>query len=62
MTYQAYALANSNAMDGYSASSTVVSVKTPYDYALLAAQIVVGALAVLSLVGYVRNSKKSEQA
>ena len=46
MTWQNYAIANSNAMDGLNETSTIESVNTWYDNALLAAQIV---FAVLTL-------------
>ena len=60
MTWQAYALANSNAMDGYASSTTIVTVKTWYDYAILAAQIAFAALTLLNLVLYFRARGKKE--
>ena len=60
MTYQAYALANSNAMDGYSANTHLVSVRTWYDNALTALTVVFGILTVLFVVLYIRASKKND--
>ncbi len=60
MTWQAYAIANSNAMDGYSSSTHVESVRTWYDNAVTALQIVSGIFTVGCVVMYVRASKKSD--
>lgn len=58
MTWQAYALANSNAMDGYSSSTRVVSVRTWYDNAITAMQVVFGILTVGCGAMYVLALKK----
>ena len=44
MTWQNYAIANSNAMDGLNETSTIEDINTWYDSALLAAQIVFAVL------------------
>lgn len=63
MTWQAYALANSNAMDGLTSSSKLVSVKTWYDNALSGLQIGSGVLTVLFLALYILSAaKKSKKA
>lgn len=63
MTWQAYALANSNAMDGLTSSSKLVSVKTWYDNALTGLQIGSGVLTVLCLALYILSAtKKSKKA
>lgn len=58
MTWQNYAIANSNAMDGLNETSTIESVNTWYDNALLAAQIVFAVLTLACVLMYVRNMKK----
>ena len=58
MTWQAYALANSNAMDGYTSSSRLESVRTWYDNALTAASIVFAVLTVGCMAMYVVARKK----
>ena len=58
MTWQAYALANSNAMDGYTSSSRLESVRTWYDNALTAAWIVFAVLTAGCLVKYCLARKK----
>lgn len=60
MTYQAYALANSNAMDGYAPSTKLVSVRTWYDNALTGAQVAFAVLTVLSAAMYVHSVRKSK--
>ena len=52
MLYQAYALANSNAMDGMSSSSHYESVRTWYDNVLTGAEVVFGLLTAYSAVRY----------
>ena len=52
MKWQAFALANSNAMDGMAASSHLVSVRTWYDNLLTGLQIAFLLLTLLSLVMY----------
>ena len=59
MKWQAYALANSNAMDGYSSSTRVETVRTFYDNALTAVEVVFALLTVGCIVMYVRSRKKS---
>ena len=58
MTWQAYALANSNAMDGYTSSSRLESVRTWYDNALTAAWIVFAVLTAGCAAMYVAARKK----
>ena len=58
MTWHNYAIANSNAMDGLNETSTIESVNTWYDNALLAAQIVFAVLTLACVLMYVRNMKK----
>lgn len=60
MTWQYYAIANSNALDGLSSNSQLVSVRTWYDNALTAATVVFALLTVLSAAMYVRSGKKKE--
>ena len=61
MKYQNYALANSNAMDGMASSTKLVSVRTWYDNALTAVQIVFAALTVLAAAMYVLDERKSKK-
>ena len=61
MKYQNYALANSNAMDGMASSTRLVSVRTWYDNALVAVQVVFAALTVLAAAMYVLNDRKSKK-
>ncbi|MCR4999624.1 MAG: glycoside hydrolase family 3 C-terminal domain-containing protein [Lachnospiraceae bacterium] len=58
MYYQAYALANSNAMDGYAPSTHVESVNTWYDNLVIALKVVFGLLSLLLVAGYVVTTKK----
>ena len=60
MTWQNYALANSNALDGLSSSSHLVSVRTWYDNAITGLQIGSGVLTVLCAVAYVMSGKRKE--
>jgi beta-glucosidase len=60
MTWQAYALANSNAMDGYSSSTKLVSVRTWYDNLLTGIEIGFGVLTLGCAVMYVMSSKKKD--
>lgn len=62
MTWQNYALANSNALDGLSSSSHLVSVRTWYDNALTAATIVFGVLTLLGAAMYLNAYRKKENA
>lgn len=61
MKYQNYALANSNAMDGMASSTRLVSVRTWYDNALVAVQVVFAALTVMAAAMYVLNDRKSKK-
>ena len=61
MTWQAYALANSNALDGMASSTRLVSVRTWYDNALVAVQVVFAALTILAAAMYVLNDRKSKK-
>lgn len=61
MKYQNYALANSNALDGMASSTRLVSVRTWYDNALVAVQVVFAALTVLAAAMYVLNDRKSKK-
>ena len=61
MKYQNYALANSNAMDGMASNTKLVSVRTWYDNALTAVQIVFAALTVLAAAMYVLDESKSKK-
>ena len=61
MTWQAYALANSNALDGMASNTRLVSVRTWYDNALVAVQVVFAALTVLAAAMYVLNDRKSKK-
>lgn len=61
MKYQNYALANSNAMDGMASNTKLVSVRTWYDNALVAVQVVFAALTVLAAAMYVLNDRKSKK-
>lgn len=60
MTWQAYALANSNAMDGYAPTTHLVSVRTWYDNALTGAQVAFAVLTVLSAAMYINTVRKSK--
>lgn len=60
MTWQNYALANSNAMDGLNSSSRIESVRTWYDNALTAAEIIFALLTIAAIAMYVKNTKKSK--
>ena len=61
MKYQNYALANSNAMDGMASNTSLVSVRTWYDNALVAVQVVFAALTVLAAAMYVLDERKSKK-
>ena len=60
MTWQNYALANSNAMDGLAASSTLVSVRTWYDNVITGMQIVFGVLTLGCAYMYIQSLKRKE--
>jgi len=61
MKWQNYALANSNAMDGYSSNTRIESVRTWYDNLITGIEIGSGLLLVLSILGYVKSLKKDEE-
>jgi beta-glucosidase len=58
MLWQNYALANSNAMDGISVSSRIVTVRTWYDNALTIAQIAFAILTLGALFMYIKSIMK----
>jgi len=58
MTWQAYALANSNALDGYASNTKLVTVRTWYDNALTGAAIVFALLTILNGFMYYKAGKK----
>ena len=60
MTWQAYALANSNAMDGYASSTRIEKVRTWYDNALTGVAIVFALLTLLNIVMYFKARKKED--
>lgn len=62
MRYQAFALANSSAMDGLSSSSRMVRVSTWYDRLLTGMQIGFALLLAVTIVGYVLSVKKEKGA
>ena len=62
MKWQAFALANSNAMDGMTSSSRLVQVRTWYDNLLTVLQILFSLLAALSVGSYAVSMKKRKQS
>ena len=58
MTWQAYALANSNALDGYASNTKLVTVRTWYDNLLTAIAVIFGVLTALSCYMYYKAGKK----
>lgn len=60
MTWQNYALANSNALDGLSSNSRLVSVRTWYDNLVTGLQIGFGVLSVACAAMYVMSAKKKD--
>ncbi|GFP77546.1 glycoside hydrolase family 3 C-terminal domain-containing protein [Clostridium fungisolvens] len=58
--YFLYAISNSNAMNGISASSHVVNLMTWWRAALIGLEIAFGAMLFISLAGYVLTTKKKE--
>ena len=60
MIWQNYALANSNAMDGVSADSYVVTLRTWYDNLLTGLQIGFGALTVACAAMYILSVRRKE--
>lgn len=61
MLWQNYALANSNAMDGLNETSRIVDVRTWYDNALTAAQIVFALLMLAAAAMYVMDARKRRE-
>jgi beta-glucosidase len=61
MTWQNYALANSNAMDGLNDTSKIADVRTWYDNALTGAQIAFALLMIGSIIMYVKNNKNKKE-
>ena len=61
MLYQNYALANSNAMDGMSASTHIEKLNTWYDNLITGLRIGFGVLTVLCAAMYLLGLKKKEQ-
>jgi len=57
-----YVFANSNAMNGLSPNSTIVHVYTWWEKAILAADITLGVLTALSLLGYVVVARKGKES
>lgn len=60
MTWQNYALANSNALDGLSSNSRLVSVRTWYDNLVTGLQIGFGVLTLACAAMYVMSAKKKD--
>ncbi len=60
MTWQNYALANSNALDGLSSNSRLVSVRTWYDNLLTGLQVGFAVLTVACAAMYVMSAKRKE--
>lgn len=60
MLWQNYALANSNAMDGLSSTSRLVSVRTWYDNALTGVQIAFALLTLAGVAMYIRAAKRKK--
>ncbi len=58
MLYQNYALANSNAMDGYNSTTRLVSVRTWYDNLITALMVIFGILTAFNVVMYIRAERK----
>ncbi len=60
MLWQNYAIANSNALDGFSCNTRIETVRTWYDNLLTGLQVVFGILTVLCIIMYVKKAKESE--
>ena len=58
MTWQNYAIANSNAMDGLNSTSRIEHVRTWYDNALTAAEAVFALLTLAAIVMYIKGISK----
>lgn len=61
MTWQNYAIANSNALDGMSSSSRIVEVRTWYDNAITGLQIAFGLLTIACAAMYVLGVVKRKE-
>lgn len=61
LKYYMYVFANSNAMNGLSPDIKVVAVTTWWQKALIAADVVLGVLAVLSILGYIFAVRKAKE-
>ena len=60
MLWQNYALANSNAMDGLNSTSRIEHVRTWYDNALTAAEVVFALLTLAAIAMYLKSTKKNK--
>ena len=60
MMWQNYALANSNAMDGLNSTSRIEHVRTWYDNALTAAEVVFALLTLAAIAMYLKSTKKNK--
>ena len=61
MTWQNYAIANSNAMDGLSTTTHIEKLNTWYDNLITGLQIGFGVLTVLCIALYLLDLRKKEQ-
>ena len=61
MLWQNYAYANSNALDGFSSNTKIVSVRTWYDNLITVLQISFGLLTLLCIAMYIKNVKKAKE-
>ena len=60
MTWQNYAIANSNAMDGLNSTSRIEHVRTWYDNALTVAEAVFALLTLAAIAMYIKGNKKNQ--
>ena len=61
MLYQNYAIANSNALDGFSSNTRIVSVRTWYDNMITGLQIGFAVLTLLSIAMYLKAAMKKKE-
>ena len=61
MKYTLYAISHSSALDGINENYRIESIRTWYDNALLALQLVFAALTIISVIMYVKSIKKKRQ-
>lgn len=61
MLYQNYALANSNALDGYSSNTKIVKVRTWYDNLITGLQVAFGLFTLLCVVMYVKSARNKKE-